>query len=284
MAGSISTTAAASRRSGKKTSRATSPKATPTGRPSAAADDCSRHVDDELAAADRGRHAGVGGPHDRGRGARRARWRRGAGPVDSSRASPASISATSDSGRSDAMADDACWDGAWPRGCRSPRWSGLGRGSIAIPARRSSAAASFRGRGCRCTSPPGSGDAGRRRFSRGCCWRSPSGRRVLVLTTLAFGPMMARPLEGWFGAPWVARLVVACLTVLVLRRRTVTRRCRDARAAGGARGAMAPLGVLAVVGAERADCRVGRDAGRSPPRSPRLHRRQSRHRRRRRRR
>ena len=27
---------------------------------------------------------------------------------------------------------------------------------------------------------------------------------LLVLVTLAFGPMIARPLEGWFGAPWVS--------------------------------------------------------------------------------
>jgi membrane protein DedA with SNARE-associated domain len=40
---------------------------------------------------------------------------------------------------------------------------------------------------------------------------------ALVLTTLAFGPLVARPLEGWFGAPWVARLIVACLAVLLLR-------------------------------------------------------------------
>jgi membrane protein DedA with SNARE-associated domain len=40
---------------------------------------------------------------------------------------------------------------------------------------------------------------------------------AVVLTTLAVGPMIARPIEAWFGAPWVARLVVACLTVLLLR-------------------------------------------------------------------
>ena len=40
---------------------------------------------------------------------------------------------------------------------------------------------------------------------------------LLLLTTMALGPLVARPLEAWLGAPWAARLVAAGAAVLALR-------------------------------------------------------------------
>ncbi len=40
---------------------------------------------------------------------------------------------------------------------------------------------------------------------------------LLLLTTMALGPLVARPLEAWLGAPWAGRLVVAGVAVLLLR-------------------------------------------------------------------